>query len=125
MKLTANIFRAGKTIQDTWKQDYRKYTIPTDICGKVFPRDLCGNVFPRDLCGKVFPTDLCGKVSLTDLCGNFFPTNQGMNVLLSRYIPTLALMNTFNNPATRQDEELLLATVENSCLLGPISIPTR
>jgi hypothetical protein len=58
------------------RQDYRKYTIPTDIRGKVFPMDLCGKVFPMALCGKVFPTDLGGS---------FFPTDQGMNVLLPRY----------------------------------------
>jgi hypothetical protein len=27
--------------QEARRQDYRKYTIPTDIRGKVFPRDLC------------------------------------------------------------------------------------
>ena len=30
-------------------QDYRKYTIPTDVLGKVFPTGLCGKVFPTDL----------------------------------------------------------------------------
>jgi hypothetical protein len=34
-------------------QDYRKYTIPTDVSGKVFPTDLCGKSFPTGGLGKV------------------------------------------------------------------------
>ena len=44
------------------KQDYRKYTIPTDVRGKVFPTDLCGKVFPMDLGGKSSPTVDLGKI---------------------------------------------------------------
>ena len=36
-------------------QDYREYTILTDIGGKVFLMDLCGKVFPTDLGGNLFP----------------------------------------------------------------------
>jgi hypothetical protein len=46
----------------TWEQDYRKYTIPTSVRGKVFPTDLCGKVFPTDLHGKSSPTDDLGKI---------------------------------------------------------------
>ena len=67
-------------------QDYRKYTIPTVIHGKVFPRDLRGKVFPTDLCGKVSPTDLGGNL--------FLQTREGMFCYLG--IPTLDLWNTFN-----------------------------
>jgi hypothetical protein len=52
-------------------QDYRKYTIPTDIRGKVFPRDLCGKVFPTGLDGKVSPTDLVGNLSPQTRVGMF------------------------------------------------------
>ena len=67
-------------------QDYRKYTIPTDIRGKVFPKDLLGKVFPTEVCGKVFPKDLCGKVFKQTLGGMF--CYQG--------IPTLGLWKTLN-----------------------------
>jgi hypothetical protein len=43
-------------------QDYRKYTIPTDIRGNFFPTDLCGKVFPTDLGGKSSPTGDLGKI---------------------------------------------------------------
>ena len=43
-------------------QDYRKYTIPTDVCGKVFPTDPCGKVIPTDLGGKSSPTGDLGKL---------------------------------------------------------------
>ena len=53
-----SVWMIAKTKTKARMQDYRKYTIPTDIRGKVFPRDLCGKVFPTDLCGKVSSTDL-------------------------------------------------------------------
>jgi hypothetical protein len=66
-------------------QDYRKYTIPRDICGKVFPMTLCGKVFPTELCGKVFQTELYGKLSPRDLGRNGFHTDHDRNDLLPRY----------------------------------------
>ena len=43
-------------------QDYRKYTIPTDIHGKVFPMNISGKVFPMDLGGKSFPIGNLRKI---------------------------------------------------------------
>ena len=61
-------------------QDYRKYTIPTDVCGKVFTTDLCGKVFSTDLGGRSSPTGDLGKirtlvseVNLTDNLLGLFP----------------------------------------------------
>ena len=44
------------------RQDYRKYTLPTDVGGKVFPMELCRKVFPMDLGGKSYPTGDLGKI---------------------------------------------------------------
>ena len=46
----------------SWEQDYRKYTIPTDVLGKVFPTELCGKVFSTDLGRKSSPKGDFGKI---------------------------------------------------------------
>ena len=81
------------------RQDYRKYTIPTDIRGKVFPMDVCGKVFPTDVCGKNFPTDVCGKDFPTDLFGEVFKKTL-VGMFCYQGIPTLAHRNSFNKSFT-------------------------
>ena len=48
-------------VQAGW-QNYRKYTIPRDVRGKVFPTDLHGKVFPKTLGGKPPPMVDLGKI---------------------------------------------------------------
>jgi hypothetical protein len=61
-KSNALLVEKGARFFSCRKQDYRRYTIPTDVRGKVFPTDLCGKVFPRDLGGKSSPTGDLGKI---------------------------------------------------------------
>ena len=44
------------------RQDYRKYTVPTVLCGKLVPTVLHGKFVPTLVRGKLVQTLLCGNL---------------------------------------------------------------
>ena len=60
----------------TRAQDYRKYTVPTVLCGKLVPTVLHGKLVPTVLRGKLVPTVLRWKLVPTVLCGNLPHSNR-------------------------------------------------
>ena len=52
-------------------QDYRKYTVPTGVCGNPIPTEVCGNLVPIVDCGNLVPMAVFGNLVPINFYGNF------------------------------------------------------
>ena len=55
----------------TCMQDYRKYTVPTGVCGNPIPTEVCGYLVPIVDCGNLVPMAVFGNLVPINFYGSF------------------------------------------------------